>query len=465
MPKVFISHSSRDKALAVRLAGDLTKAGVDIWYDQWEIKVGDSIIDKINNGLRVSDYLLIILSKASANSQWVKEELSAAKTIEIDKRGVFILPALAESCDIPPLIVSKRYADFRSDYQYGLDELLDVLGRTSARKSDAERYRDLEASWSRAANLVEQSINHLTEAEPRAEGLYLVNPLPDSFDHIRKQINDALDIYCALRPLEKSKHLASMLDGGAKFLAILGSRFDMQVRSLQAAFSPAEPASVDVLLGIGCAQAACGLAAEATWTFRKAVRLGMALNKDVELSLLALTYHLSRRISYLIFAGSIRHDLVVELLAYEHRETEQRRCGATLECFRSALEREMGWHLDRDPIDCVYYAELMQEAGFWREATRCIDKILDKLPAAHDIHKRKEEMKRVLDTLDAKQDCHIQAQIHQIPTIMCEFGQRNNYDELIKEANPDFWRDIIEQFEGTDSDGLFQELFPQENVI
>jgi len=83
----------------------------------------------------------------------------------------------------------------------------------------------------------------------------------------------------------------------------------------------------------------------------------------------------------------------------------------------------MGWSLDRDLLERASYVELMYESGFWREATKYIGKIIDELPDRQDLRERKDEMKKVLAALDAKQDCQIQARIHQIPTIMCEFGQ------------------------------------------
>jgi len=119
-----------------------------VWYDIGEIKVGDSIVDKVQQGLTECDYLLIVLSRASTTSQWVQEELSAAKTIEIEKSGVFILPVLIETCTLPPLIASKRYADFRNEYEKGLKELLDVFGRTHIKENKAKRYRTLEKKWS-----------------------------------------------------------------------------------------------------------------------------------------------------------------------------------------------------------------------------------------------------------------------------------------------------------------------------
>jgi hypothetical protein len=126
----FISYSSTDAAFAHRLAQDLKKANVNIWFDRWEIKVGDSISEKIEAGLRDSDYLIIVLSPRSVNSSWVRQELNAAHIKELEARKVVVLPALIEKCDVPLWLRDKHYADFRADYDYGLWELLEVLAPT-----------------------------------------------------------------------------------------------------------------------------------------------------------------------------------------------------------------------------------------------------------------------------------------------------------------------------------------------
>ena len=62
---VFISHASEDKEDFVRpLAEKLQKCGVKVWYDEFELKMGDSLSDSINRGLQESKYGIIVLSQA-----------------------------------------------------------------------------------------------------------------------------------------------------------------------------------------------------------------------------------------------------------------------------------------------------------------------------------------------------------------------------------------------------------------
>jgi hypothetical protein len=125
---VFLSHSSRDNEFCTRLALDLTELGVSVWYDEWEIKVGDSLRAKISAGITEKDFLAVVLSEASVASQWVQIELHAALDRELRDGNVFVLPLLINQCDIPLFLRDKKYANFVDDYQRGLAEIIDVLG-------------------------------------------------------------------------------------------------------------------------------------------------------------------------------------------------------------------------------------------------------------------------------------------------------------------------------------------------
>ena len=56
MAKIFISHSSHDKGFVRKLAKDLKSIGYEPWLDEWEIKVGDCIVSKVEHGIADADY-------------------------------------------------------------------------------------------------------------------------------------------------------------------------------------------------------------------------------------------------------------------------------------------------------------------------------------------------------------------------------------------------------------------------
>jgi hypothetical protein len=149
--KIFISHASKDKNFVDRLVADLAAHGVPVWYDKLDVRLGDSIPGKINSGISEAKYFLIVLSPAAVKSRWVQEELNAALMRQVASAGTFLIPVLVEDCDVPPLLNHRRFADFREDYEAGLEELLEVFGRDAkaaelAGKKLVHSWPDLEVS-------------------------------------------------------------------------------------------------------------------------------------------------------------------------------------------------------------------------------------------------------------------------------------------------------------------------------
>jgi hypothetical protein len=127
MRRLFLSHSHADKGFVERLAGDLCSKGIGVWMDKWEIRVGESLLIKITEGIQEAGYLGVILSKASVRSEWVRKELNTALMRELQERRVVVLPILLEECDVPLLLRDKKYADFTKNYTDGLNALMEVF--------------------------------------------------------------------------------------------------------------------------------------------------------------------------------------------------------------------------------------------------------------------------------------------------------------------------------------------------
>ena len=89
---VFISHASEDKAAVARPLYELLKeAGLDVWLDEYELHVGDSLRTEIDRGLSGSRYGVVVLSKAFFSKDWPERELNALVALESSSRKV-ILP-------------------------------------------------------------------------------------------------------------------------------------------------------------------------------------------------------------------------------------------------------------------------------------------------------------------------------------------------------------------------------------
>lgn len=78
---VFISHASEDKeAVARPLANALMKRGVTVWYDEFELRIGDSLRRKIDQGLAHSNFGVIIISRSFISKGWTNYELDGIIT-------------------------------------------------------------------------------------------------------------------------------------------------------------------------------------------------------------------------------------------------------------------------------------------------------------------------------------------------------------------------------------------------
>jgi len=130
MSSVFISYSRKDKTFVRKLAYDLCEAGHTIWFDEGEIRIGDSLVNKISDAIGSVDFVIAIISSTSINSQWVKKELDLASNREIDENGGIILPIRLDNVELPGFLKGKCYADYRNeaDYHQVLSALLSRLG-------------------------------------------------------------------------------------------------------------------------------------------------------------------------------------------------------------------------------------------------------------------------------------------------------------------------------------------------
>jgi len=131
MPKtktVFISYSHEDTKFTHNLAKDLEKAGLKVWLDEKEISVGDSITEKVEEGISKSDFFCLVLSESSVSSNWVQREYRTALNAQLSSGNTpRILPLIIQNIEVPKLLRDIRYADFSFGYQNGFIELLNAI--------------------------------------------------------------------------------------------------------------------------------------------------------------------------------------------------------------------------------------------------------------------------------------------------------------------------------------------------
>lgn len=191
--RIFISYSNVDKKFVNELAQKLKIYGVSVWYDDWEIKVGDSIVDKVYAGLEKSDALVIVLSNESVKSKWVKEELNTAIIKKIQDNNIIILPVLKEECEIPISLKQLKYADFRSDVNIGFMELLDAI-------------EPLRTLW----NYLKLIKEHHSLVINQIKNVDLDDLIIEQVEKLHELMSNAVDVRCQIelrQEKEKAKHL------------------------------------------------------------------------------------------------------------------------------------------------------------------------------------------------------------------------------------------------------------------
>lgn len=89
---VFVSHASEDKDDFVRdFVKCLQQNGLKVWYDEFTLRVGDSLRRSIDNGLKNSRYGIVVLSEAFFSKEWPQRELDGLFAREVNGEKV-ILP-------------------------------------------------------------------------------------------------------------------------------------------------------------------------------------------------------------------------------------------------------------------------------------------------------------------------------------------------------------------------------------
>lgn len=153
---VFLSHNKADKPFVRHLASDLDSQGLRYWLDEAEIKTGESLIEKIREGIDNVDYVAVVLSPDSVASEWVRREVDVAMNQEIAGKKVKVLPIMYRECELPGFLLGKAYVDFSNEEGYydALEKLVRDVGVVFNRsavtpvKSDTSLMRATDKAWS-----------------------------------------------------------------------------------------------------------------------------------------------------------------------------------------------------------------------------------------------------------------------------------------------------------------------------
>ena len=125
----FISHASEDKNTFVKdFAKKLKDAGIEIWYDEFSLKWGDSLQEKINQGLANCKYGIVVLSENFFKKNWTKQELDALFARQTSEGKSVILPIVHglehnRLVELNPILAGKLYKKSTDD----INDLIETL--------------------------------------------------------------------------------------------------------------------------------------------------------------------------------------------------------------------------------------------------------------------------------------------------------------------------------------------------
>jgi hypothetical protein len=131
---IFLSHKGADTDWSERLATRLREAGLEVWLDKWEIRPGDSITGRIDEGLERATVLLLVLTPEAVGptARWVSHEWRSLLASRLSGAEATLVPLLVRDTEIPMSLRDIKHVDFRNParFEQELRGLLDfLLGR------------------------------------------------------------------------------------------------------------------------------------------------------------------------------------------------------------------------------------------------------------------------------------------------------------------------------------------------
>jgi hypothetical protein len=105
------------------LADELRLRGHDVWLDEWEIGLGDSVIGEMDSGLDAATYVVLCYSSSGVHSPWMGREWMSALARQLSGANVKLLPVVLTGGGPPAVMADIKYVDLSADWNRGIDRL------------------------------------------------------------------------------------------------------------------------------------------------------------------------------------------------------------------------------------------------------------------------------------------------------------------------------------------------------
>jgi hypothetical protein len=217
-PKVYLAHASEDKDRVRPIAEYLMANGVDVWFDEWEIEAGDSLRQKMEEGLGAMTHFVVVLTDKSIAKPWVAKEIDVGLVQQVGGKSRFVpLVVDLDPAKLSPFLQAMLFLKIDPASEADLKGLVDRLHGVSRKPAlgVAPRYVQTAPSglegWSPAAvavgkHVVETSA-HALAVDPVVTLEDLTAELDIAADDLRIALLDLKD-GGYLRELNVSGHYA-----------------------------------------------------------------------------------------------------------------------------------------------------------------------------------------------------------------------------------------------------------------
>jgi hypothetical protein len=143
-PRVYLAHAFEDhETLAKPLAKSLMANGIEVWFDEWEIRAGDSLRRKMEEGLAKCTHFVVLLTPNSLHQPWVETEIDAGFVRSVGGESRFIgLRAGIGVDDLSPFLRTLRCPEVRLDQASEVEGLIAEIHGVSRKpqRGEAPRY-------------------------------------------------------------------------------------------------------------------------------------------------------------------------------------------------------------------------------------------------------------------------------------------------------------------------------------
>jgi hypothetical protein len=133
MANIYISHTSKDRELTMRIAAGLREAGQTVFIDFAELVPGDEWRSTLANALGHADVILALITPNSENSKWMMSEIGAVRAYQQVRERPRLIPVVVGDATLPgPIADVQAIISEDGDVVYIVNRVLEVLTRMAS---------------------------------------------------------------------------------------------------------------------------------------------------------------------------------------------------------------------------------------------------------------------------------------------------------------------------------------------